>query len=348
MSSKNNILFNKEKKDYAFSALVSKWINLFKNPEKLTFNTILVIKNDEIGDLITILPSITQLHLQLPNASFTLLSKPFGKMLLQDQSIFSHFVTSIPHGIKYDLILDLRGDFSTAKFALTAACKYRLDRGTVRIKNKLQLDLHPHEVYANWQILEPLIGPAPKDVRLNLLLPARNLNSARLFIERNVIDDFVVFHTGARKKLKRWHPLKFAQLAEYFYNTKKWNIIFVGDSADIPNIEKIRQNTKVPTFSFAGIGNLMDYAALVSMSKLMIGNDSGPMHIASACNVPVIGLFGPGEPHLYSPFGNKSDYIHHKLACNPCDQENCVLPQNPCINHIEVEEVINKVNKLLN
>ena len=93
--------------------------------------------------------------------------------------------------------------------------------------------------------------------------------------------------------------------------------------------------------------SLLDFEALSSKASLMIGNESGPMHLAAAENIPVIGLFGPGEPHVFSPFGKKTTFIHHKLECNPCGQIHCVHPELTCMQRISVEEIVQKVELIL-
>jgi ADP-heptose:LPS heptosyltransferase len=58
-------------------------------------------------------------------------------------------------------------------------------------------------------------------------------------------------------------------------------------------------------------------------------------------------LYGPGEPFVFYPWGNKTQVIHPILECNPCDQIQCVHPENPCIKRIELMQVITKVENLL-
>lgn len=339
---------DKEKWIYFTSFLVSKIINRFKRANQFNFQNILIIRLDEIGDMITTLPVFELLKQKYPQSKITLWCKPFIQNLVQENPNIDLIVKDKKSlEKKYDLILDLRGNKQTILYALFHPPKIRLDRGTVRFRNKFKEKKHPHEVFTNLQVLKPLLEKLPEKPEIKLHISEKNQQNTLLFLQRNVIEDFVVFHTGARKKLRRWHPLKFAKLAEILQQKYAWNIVFVGDKNDQANIQKIQKNIDFETFSHIGQGSLMDYAALVSKAKLMIGNESGPMHIAAATATPTIGLFGPGEPHIFAPFGDKTTFIHHKLHCNPCDQINCIYPQNPCINHIEVEEVLEAIENLL-
>ena len=159
-------------------------------------------------------------------------------------------------------------------------------------------------------------------------------------MQRHVIGPYAVLHTGARKLLRRWSIVKFAALAEALHQEFGLEIVFAGSEDEQRDIQRIQEKISFPTYSFAGQGNLLEFAAVCYRAKIFIGNDSGPMHIASACGIPVIGLFGPGMPDAFGPAGQQSVVIHHKLPCHPCDQVNCVLPDNPCINHIALDEVL--------
>ena len=97
----------------------------------------------------------------------------------------------------------------------------------------------------------------------------------------------------------------------------------------------------------AGEFNLLEFSALVTGAALFVGNESGPLHIASVTGAPSLGLFGPGEPHVFYPHGTKTAFLHHVLECNPCDQVHCMHPENPCIQRITMEEVNNKIEWLL-
>src|SRR5688572_18218399 len=134
---------------YASSVLSTKWINKFKKPENLAFHKILIIKLDEIGDMVNAVHVFSLLKKEYPNAEITLWCKPFLIPLLSSDVHINRFITGKSElEKKYDLIVDLRGSFESNWYALTHQPKYRLDRGSIRLRNKLnggQL----HEVITN-------------------------------------------------------------------------------------------------------------------------------------------------------------------------------------------------------
>jgi heptosyltransferase-3 len=333
---------------YFFSWLTSLLINNFKNPRKQVIKKILVIRLDEIGDMVTTLPVFDYLKEKFPDAEITVWCLTLTAQLLKHNSKISKIVSSEKELTgNYDLIVDLRGDFKTMKYALTNFAKIRLDRGTVRFRNKFFLPKHPHEVFTNLQTLEAIIGEIKEDVKINLPFGKENENVAVQFLERNSISKFVIFHTGARKLLRRLPGDKFAAVATYLKAKFQTEIVFVGSNDELDDIKKIQDQIKFQTYIFNGF-SLLDFAALSSKAILMIGNESGPMHLSAAVNIPVIGLFGPGEPHVFAPYGKKTTFIHHQLECNPCDQIHCAHPEFTCMQRITVEEIVEKILEFSN
>ena len=105
------------------------------------------------------------------------------------------------------------------------------------------------------------------------------------------------------------------------------------------------------SFSFTNGFSLSEFSCLCSKANFYVGNESGPLHIASAFDVPLLGLYGPGVPNVFYPMGKNSKVLHHVLACNPCNQLDCVEPESPCITRIQVldaelaiAEVMERIN----
>ncbi len=337
----------KEKSVYFFSMIISKLINGKKNVREFSFQNILCIREDEIGDLCYSLPVFKSLKQQFPNAKITLLCKPFAVSLVEnDPSIDKAISNWSDLAGNYDLIVDLRGSMKSNRYALMHRPKIRLDRGTVRFRNKMK-GTHPHEVITNLSVIEPLLNDKSKVSAPELYFGDEELRKAEAFVSSNTIRSFAVIHAGARRELRKWSLKNYAAIAAYLKEKKELDIIFCGDQTDVKDIEAIQQTLSFRTFSMAGDFSLSAFAALVSKASVFIGNESGPLHIASVAGAPSLGLFGPGEPHVFYPKGKRTAFLHHVLECNPCDQIHCVHPDNPCVQRITLEEVKNKIEWLL-
>lgn len=325
--------------------LLTRAINRNKDMRNYAPRHILCIRQDEIGDMCYSLHVFSMLKQQFPDVKITLLCKPSSITLLNNQTSITHLTSNFSDLIhQYDMIIDLRGTWRSILFSVTHWPKIRLDRATVRFANS-KTGQHPHEVLTNLQVIEPIIDKKNQHTSPRILVSKQDQKKAQDFLIDHNIGAFVILHIGARKTLRKWN--QYAQLATYLKKEKNLNIIFTGDKSEVKEIKHLQTTLSFETYSIAGFFNLTELSALASMSTLYIGNESGPLHIAAVSGATCIGLYGPGEPFVFYPWGNQSVVLHHVLECNPCDQVHCVHPDNPCINRITLSDVIEKVESLL-
>ncbi len=339
-------VFKQEKYVYFISVLVSKLINRFKNPHQQSYNTILVVKLDEIGDMVTSLHVFEFLKVSYPDANITLWCKSFITPLVKNDPNIHRVINHVKDlEKKYDLIIDLRGNWQSIWYAISHPSKYRLDRARIRLINKLNSG-HPHEVETNLQVIMPVLKQKIFYPKLKIYFSEEDTERAKAYIQENKLTNYAILHIGTRRALKKWPIENYILLASYLKKEKNLDVVFCGDANDAIDIAVAQKIIPFKTYSIAGTHSLLEFAALASYAKIFIGNDSGPMHISSAVDILVLGLFGPSEPTVFYPYGKKSTYIHYVLECNPCDQIHCVFPENTCIKRIKLEEVIQKINEL--
>ncbi len=87
-------------------------------------------------------------------------------------------------------------------------------------------------------------------------------------------------------------------------------------------------------------------AAMLSRCKLLVTNDTGPMHVAAAVRTPTVALFGSTSPTWTRPFGLGHEVIYKHLECSPCFQKTCPIGYK-CLHAISVDEVYQAVRKKL-
>ncbi|MFN4082276.1 MAG: glycosyltransferase family 9 protein [Bacteroidia bacterium] len=335
-----------EKILFATQIVLAKIINPRKNLNETSFKRILCIKLDEIGDLCYALHVFDILKQKYPNAEITLVCQKYCNTLVQNHPAISEVKNDFNNlNGNFDLIVDMRGSWQSIWYALTHRPKVYIERGSIRLRNKKTG--HPHEVITNLQIIQPLFKETLNKVEPKLYIAKENTQKAIDFLTGNEIKNFAIIHPGARKPLKKWKPERFAQIALWLNQTYNFDIVIAGDNTETTMIENLQKQIPFKTFSIAGLLNLTDFAALVGMASLYVGNDSGPLSIASVSGTPSLGLYGPGVAAVFYPYGKKTDYIHYVLPCNPCNQINCVRPHDNCMDKISVQEVEEKITSLL-
>ena len=107
--------------------------------------------------------------------------------------------------------------------------------------------------------------------------------------------------------------------------------------------------------SVAGKTSLKQLAGLLRKARLLISNDSGPVHLAVAVGTPVVALFGPTDPIRTGPYITSMGrnpithtVIRKPVECSPCLSRWCRVGDHRCMMQIEVDEVFEAVKKAVN
>lgn len=148
---------------------------------------------------------------------------------------------------------------------------------------------------------------------------------------------------------KRWYPERFAEVAREF--SSKYDIIIFGgpNEAEMANeIESYLVSSNVTNYTnLAGKTNIKELCSLIGGCSLFVTNDSGPMHVAAAYQVPTVSIFGPTKHTETSQWMNeKSKIVRHEMECAPCMKRECPLGHHECMKSITADEVIKAVKEL--
>ena len=92
-----------------------------------------------------------------------------------------------------------------------------------------------------------------------------------------------------------------------------------------------------------------DLYVLFQQTRLVIGLDSAPLHVANAVGVPeLLGIYGPTAPGRTGPIGPKAAVMATRLSCQPCYAHQCPIQTHDCMREITSEQVLAKVKTILN
>ncbi len=320
-------------------------LNLGKNKKRFEAKNVLIIKLDAAGDMLMATPVFGLLKERYPNCKISVWCKPLAaEIIIHNPNVDETFIKKTALKSQFfDLIIDLRGNWQSVWFAFTHRPKLRLDRGTIRFKNML-LGNHPHDTETNYQIVQPLLKTKKPDLQPVIFYSIKDAEAVQTYLGAKQVKQFVVLHTSAKTPLRKWPVNNYVALIHFLKEKFNCTILLAGGKEEEAENQRLAAVFKDNVAVIAGKFNFSAYAALVEKAFMFIGNESAPMHIAAAMQVPTIGLFGPGEPVVFYPKGKKTAFIHHVLPCNPCNQQHCVRPEEPCMNLILLEEVIEKIN----
>ncbi|MDL2270046.1 glycosyltransferase family 9 protein, partial [Desulfosarcina sp. OttesenSCG-928-G17] len=157
---------------------------------------------------------------------------------------------------------------------------------------------------------------------------------------------FVLIHPGARRWYKSWPMERFSRLADRIMDHYPVQIVLSGGSEDQKACKIIAAGMRHPAVDMSGKIPLSQLPALIRESILLIGNDSAPIHIATAVHTPVIALFGPTRWEDWQPRREQDTILGVSFACRPCGHAlpDCRYGDAYCMSEITEEMVWNAVN----
>jgi ADP-heptose:LPS heptosyltransferase len=150
----------------------------------------------------------------------------------------------------------------------------------------------------------------------------------------------VAVHPGARIPVRRWGDERFAAVAQELLRDKDLHVFWFVEpnSTTIPH-----QHERCHLVAL----EFRSFLAVLKRCRLLICNDSGPMHVASLLNVPVVAVFGSTNPVWFGPRGPKDRIvIRPEMCCRPCF-DYCIFDQPYCLRLIKAEEVLYSAEQLV-
>jgi heptosyltransferase-2 len=148
---------------------------------------------------------------------------------------------------------------------------------------------------------------------------------------------------------KRWPTEHFAGLAQDLIAQNSNNqIILLGSKGDHALAQEITSQVKQAgnIHNWCGNTSLDEAIALIDMSKALVSNDSGLMHIGAALQIPQVAIFGSSDPAHTPPLSDRAKIMWLNMSCSPCHKRECPLGHLRCLKDILPEQVLATLNTL--
>lgn len=152
---------------------------------------------------------------------------------------------------------------------------------------------------------------------------------------------------GASKETKKWLPEKFGKLAKKLYDRYRIKTVLLGGKEDIERCELINRVSENSCINLAGKISLKESGALLSISKLLVTNDSGPFHIGRGVGCKSYVIFGPTDPNMFE-YNSLAELIYANEKCSPCSLhggKKCPKGHFNCMNNIDENYIFEKIVK---
>ncbi len=357
---------------------------LYARPQvRLAPRSLLLIRPDHLGDMLFLTPALHVLRRALPEARITLLAGPWGAEAVRNNADLDD-VLLLPfpgferrpkesawapyrllreqarrlRGGGYDTAVVLRFDHWWGAWLAAAAgipCRIGYDLPDTRPFLTRRVGYQPgrHEVLQNAGLLAELTGRGPGEPgAADVLGPTRFFVTERerayiaaWLAEQGVAAEqrIAAVHPGAGAAVKQWPPAHWAGIAERLAQTGL-RVVLTGGQGERGLTAAVAAATAAPVIDAAGQTSLGQLAALYNRAALVLGSDSGPLHLAVAVDAPTVHLYGPVPAAKFGPWGDPARHVvvTSPFPCVPCDRLDwpaAVLPQHQCLAAIRPEAV---------
>jgi lipopolysaccharide heptosyltransferase II len=168
-------------------------------------------------------------------------------------------------------------------------------------------------------------------------------------------DRIVLFNPNAGELAleRRWPAHSYATLARRLAEELEIRPVFIGSREERAYVEQIVTQAGRQAVNLAGSVSVAGLLALLERAEALITNDSGPLQLALAVDLPTLSFFGPETPMLYGPRDPTHRVLYRGLACSPCinvhshKRVRCIYGHPVCLETIEVEQALTEARAML-
>ncbi len=332
--------------------------------------SILVIQTAFLGDAVLTTPMLAALHEHDPQLAITVLCTPEVADVFERHPAVAHVLQYDKRrdrslGRLWQVAGDLRrqrfdaailphNSFRSALLARLAGIPRRIgfsrSQGRWLLTDVLPFQWGVHDADRNLSLLGALgIRRSSGILRLHPEPAAEESIRQRLRAAGVRPNDWLLgINAGSVWATKRWLASGFAAVADRVVRELGGKVIFFGGPKDAPAAQEVVSQMREPAINWVGKTSLRELIAAIAQCKAFLTNDSGPMHIAVACQVPTVAIFGPTTRELgFFPYGSGHIVIEKNLPCRPCGlhgAKECPLGHFECMKTITPDEVFAAVS----
>lgn len=328
--------------------------NFQHTPEKILIRT-----PNWLGDLMMSIAFIQRVLIKFPTSTVDLIVKkgfqeiPLphrGEVLIFEKKTASafHFGKSL-RARKYDRVYILPPSFSSALMAFIARIPIRIGYQGYFRSFLLKPSKPYNKQYRSEHIIREYLMLLEDHVTEDSLWP--KLKLPQEWIEKRTAGIGIDEHTvclapGAiYGPAKQWPITHFQELAATLSRTGQ-KVVILGTPPDHPDGEIIRSNNP-GVMNLCGKTDLPQLIALLAVSKILISNDSGAMHIMAALQKPQIAIFGSTSNTWTGPMNRNARIVSVNLPCSPCFSRVCPKKHYDCQNNVSPDMVLAKIRDLI-
>jgi heptosyltransferase-2 len=345
------------------------------NPKPI--ERIVVRGTNWVGDAVMTIPALRQLRRLFPDAHITLATRAWAEGLFADSDFLDDLQVHEGSGLRsvvqqvrqwrkrnFDLAVLLPNSLETALVASLARVPLRIGYAT---DGRQALLTHPlalpewreskHEVFYYLKIVAELEWLAKQEQSFLATQPDGSLevsearrSTARDFLRARGVREgnlLVALCPGSiNSRAKRWPAERYAALADRLIDELGAQVLLVGANAEAGVSQEVSGQMRNQPLILTGQTDLAELVATLSLVDLLVTNDTGPAHIASALGRPTLVIFGPTNPLTTRAFSPLGEIVRKPPYCAPCMLRDCPIDHR-CMTAITPADVFERARTLL-
>ena len=311
---------------------------------------ILVIRLSAMGDIVLTTPVIRALNQQL-KAKIDFLTKPQYVSLLEGNTYINR-IFSLNDKVdflqknKYDYVVDLQNNLRSWKIRNKIQTKsFVFNKKSLRryLLIYFGIDLLKNHVVDRYFATVASLNVVNDNQGLDF-----NVSSS-IKPEFNTSQSYIAWCIGGTHNPKKLSAKQITQVVSKL----KIPVVLLGGNNDLDIAEEIINNVECKSvYNFCGKLSVQESSYLIKKSMMLLTNDTGMMHIASALKMPIISFWGCTKPSLgFTPYMTdpSSIKIISKRSAKPCSKHgrHCKYGKNGCIKEIDPQLIYDSVLSLL-
>lgn len=338
---------------------------------KESIRRVLVRAPNWIGDAVMCEPALRGLRSLFPQAELTLLAKGAVAELFVGYTGLNRVIVYDDKGAheglagkwtlagtlrqhRFDLAVLFQNAFEAAFIAWLAGIPrrygYLTDGRAIFLTDPVAVPgphSITHQVEYYWNLLAPLgLSAAPPSPQLMVSSEEEQKMGERLAASGVAPSDLVIgINPGSTYgSAKRWLPDRFAEVAQRLAERiaeaqgTRAAVVILGAKGEELLGTDIAARIQGRSVVLSGATTIRELMAATKRCRLLVTNDTGPMHIAAACGVPVVAVFGPTDWRTTAPYGQEQAIVREPVDCAPCLLRECPIDHR-CMARVPVDRV---------
>jgi heptosyltransferase-3 len=337
---------------------------------------LLFIKLKHIGDALLLTPTLEAARRRHPDAEITVWLRSGTEDILSGCTAVDRLLVTSPSGAfsgtlgrvatdlstlsmirqeTIDMVFDLSEGPRGRWLSLASGARFRACASTDEIPSPWPFffdvckPLHAcgdHRVMHDYLLAKELLDLPAEVPALQFARDRANFD----FVEKNHLESAVVIHPATRWKRKMWPVAHWAALCRHLSGLGMRLVLSSGPVADeVAACRQIKEEAGVPILLTDGRLNWAKMAGILMSARLFVGVDTAAMHLAAACRVPIVALFGPTLENVWHPWACEHRLVIPDYAPQELIREDGYLdPRLRSMNRIPVADVVTACRELLN